>query len=91
MGQLDQCRTKSALQRQWPIGPQRIMRGQLQQVNTVNTDGSTGATQMQSLYRGDGKRAWKQGADSTNRVYFFYDGEMLLGTSDQNGGLVETE
>ena len=61
------------------------VRGQLQQANAVNTDGTTGAVAMQSLYRGDGKRAWKQGADSTNRTYFFYDGDLLLGSSSEDG------
>ena len=61
------------------------VRGQLQQANAVNTDGTTGAIAMQSLYRGDGKRAWKQGADATSRTYFFYDGDLLLGSSKEDG------
>ena len=61
------------------------VRGQLQQANAVNTDGTTGAVAMQSLYRGDGKRAWKQGADATSRTYYFYDGDLLLGSSSEDG------
>ena len=61
------------------------VRGQLQQVNATNADGTTGNVIAQYLYRSDGKRAWKQGNNSTGRVYFFYDGDLLLGMSREDG------
>ncbi len=54
--------------------------GQLNQINARNADGSGGALLNYSVYRGDGKRAWKQSA-SGSRTYFFYDGDTLIGTS----------
>ena len=67
-----------------PTGTPQIFsynsQGQLNQINAMNADGSGGALLNTSVYRGDGKRAWKQSA-SGSRTYFFYDGDTLIGTS----------
>jgi RHS repeat-associated protein len=46
----------------------------------MNANGTGGALLSSSVYRGDGKRAWKQNT-SGSRTYFFYDGDTLIGTS----------
>ena len=45
---------------------------------------SANALISKSVYRGDGKRAWKEGSDGT-RTYFYYAGEQMIALSSTTG------
>ncbi len=49
--------------------------------NCLTAAGST----LTAGYTADGIRAWKQGSGA--RMYFFYDGELLLGEYDSAGAV----
>ena len=49
----------------------------------INLSGTNNERIATYVYRGDGKRAWKELANGT-RSYFYYSGEMLIASTNGN-------